>query len=119
MVDDVFYVGINESTELRRELLTNSKKLLISLKQYEKYSRISEEKIQKIRDLKHVYDELTVLNKKIRGKLPNVPVKTPEQSKQFTVSSKQSEPIKREPKTKIDVLEDELDKIESKLQGLE
>jgi len=111
MENELFYVGIKEPTEIRKELLTGSKTIIDSLKRYEKYKNIKENKLQYILQLKRVFDELLVLNKKLRTKLPQVPIKkTPEITKPTQTKLA---------KTNIDLLEEELSKIEERLSGLE
>ena len=77
MEQDLFFVGIRDSVELRKELLLSSKNVLDSLRKYEQYKVIKDQKFQYVAELKRVFDELLVLNKKLRGKMPKVPGKTP------------------------------------------
>ncbi len=117
MEDQLFFVGIKDPIELRKELLTSSKNLIDSLRRYEAYKNVKEEKLQYIMELKRVFDELLVLNKKIRGKLPQMPIRTPKVEREMP-SQKSGKPTKLS-KSKIDVLEEELGKIEERLGGLE
>ena len=73
MEQDLFFVGIRDSVELRKELLLSSKNVLDSLRKYEQYKVIKDQKFQYVAELKRVFDELLVLNKKLRGKMPKVP----------------------------------------------
>ena len=117
MEDELFFVGIRDPIELRKELLTSSKNLIDSLRRYEAYKDVKEEKLQNIMDLKRVFDELLVLNKKLRNKLPHIPVKaTPTLTREMPPSK--GKPVKLS-RDKIDVLEDELAKIEERLGSLE
>ena len=119
MEDELFFVGIRDPIEMRKELLTSSKNLIDSLKRYEAYKSVKEEKQQHILGLKRVFDELLVLNRKLRGKLPRTPLKAP------TVTREEKRPTARTAKpmkaaqNKIDVLEEELARIEERLGGLE
>ena len=117
MEDELFFVGIRDPVELRKELLTSSKNLIDSLRRYETFKDMKEEKLQHILQLKRVFDELLVLNRKLRGHLPRVPIKTP------IVAREEKTPkmpkIKTAAKNKIDVLEQELSKIEERLGSLE
>ena len=122
MEDELFFVGIRDPIEMRKELLTSSKNLIDSLKRYEAYKSVKDEKQQHILELKHVFDELMVLNRKLRGKLPRTPLKAPS----ITRETKEEKPKGRAVKTaskqaasKIDVLEEELARIEERLGGLE
>jgi len=117
MEDELFFVGIRDPIDLRKELLNSSKNLIDSLKRYEAYKDIKEEKLMHIMELKRVFDELLVLNKKLRNKLPHIPVKAAPTLARETreIPTKQS----KLPRSKIDVLEEELSKIEERLGTLE
>ncbi len=74
-------------------------------------------------ELKRVIDDITVLNRKLRNKLPKTPIKLPEITS--TVAREREEtfkgpsPIGARPKSKLDVLQEELEKIESRLGAFE
>lgn len=114
MEDQLFYVGIPDNVEIRKELLTSSKNLLDGLKRYERYKNIKEQKVAYIVELKRVFDELLVLNRKLRTKLPKT-VGTPPPAELKT--SKHKKPKAK--KSHLDALEDELSKIEERLESLE
>ncbi len=119
MEEELFFVGIKDPIELRKELLTSSKNLIDSLRKFEQYKDIKEEKTQHITELKRVFDELLVLNKKLRNHLPRTPLKVPVAIR----DTKTEKPMKGKPvklaQNKVDVLEQELAKIEERLGGLE
>lgn len=118
MEDELFFVGIRDPVELRKELLTSSKNLIDSLKRYEAYKDIKEEKLQKITELKRTFDEIMILNKKLRNHMPKTPLRAPITRTEKTTKAQKAGPTKFG-KTKIDVLEQELAKIEERLGGLE
>ncbi len=124
MEEELFFVGIRDPIEVRKELLTSSKNLIDSLKRYEAYKDVKEEKIRHIMELKHVFDELLVLNKKMRNHLPRTPLKAPPVMREIRETREARMPMKgrlpmKMTKSKIDVLEEELEKIEERLGGLE
>ncbi len=130
MDEQLFFVGIREHQTVRKDLLQSSKMLLDSLKRHELYRRVKEDKLRAVNDLKRVFDELLILNKKFRGKLPKVPVKVPdvpmreEPRPQALPKGAKSSPLKQEKlqsssKSKLDLLEEELAKVEARLGGLE
>lgn len=124
MEPELFFVGIRDPIEIRKELLTSSKNLIDSLRRYEAYKDLKNEKQQHIMQLKRVFDELLVLNKKLRGKLPRIPLKTPTVERDDIrqtklVPKQQPKSTIKYTKSKIDVLEDELSKIEERLGSLE
>ena len=129
MEQDLFFVGIRDSVELRKELLLSSKNVLDSLRKYEQYKVIKDQKFQYVAELKRVFDELLVLNKKLRGKMPKVPGKTPMlpgakepvevEEPQVKQSQKQSIKMERQEKlSKLDMLEQELARVEERLGRL-
>ena len=120
MEEELFFVGIRDPVEIRKELLTSSKNLIDSLKRYEAFKDFKEEKLMRILELKRIFDELLVLNRKLRGHLPRIPIKVPP----VTIETEErpmprmGKSIKMS-KSKIDVLEEELSRIEERLGGLE
>jgi polyhydroxyalkanoate synthesis regulator phasin len=124
MEEELFFVGIRDPIELRKELLTSSKNLIDSLRRYEAFKDLKEEKLQNVLELKHVFDELLVLNRKLRNHLPRIPVKVPTALKEMQQMREGPKPkVVGKPakigKNKIDVLEEELAKIEERLGSLE
>src|SRR5574341_2379281 len=119
MEEELFFVGIRDPVELRKELLTSSKNLIDSLKRYEAYKDFKEAKLTHIIQLKRVFDELLVLNRKLRGHLPRIPVKVPPVAREEERRpAKVGKPMKMA-KNKVDILEEELSKIEERLGSLE
>ena len=119
MEDELFYVGLRDPVELRKELLLSSKNLIDSLRKYEAYKDIKIEKLRHVLQLKHVFDELLVLNKKLRGKLPRMPVKVPPTTREPHMERQvRGKPVRIE-KTKMEELEAELEKIEGRLGSLQ
>lgn len=118
-MSELFFVGIKDPLEIRKELLTSSKNLIDALRRYEKYKIIRETKTAHIIELKRVFDELLILNKKLRGKLPKVPIKAPQLGETKIEQKKVKTAVKEVPKSKLDVLEQELSKIEEKLGSLD
>ena len=121
---DLLFVEIKEPSATRRDVLMATKDVLDALKRYEEYKATKAEKMRTLGELKHVVDELLVLNRKLRSKMPKAPIKIPElrvegvrerEGKIITGPS----PIVARPKSKLDILQEELEKIESRLGALE
>ncbi|VVB81635.1 Uncharacterised protein [uncultured archaeon] len=119
MEEELFFVGIKDPIELRKELLTSSKNLIDSLRKFEQYTEIKQEKQANILELKRVFDELMVLNKKIRNHLPKTPLKAPPVIKEVHEEKHAKGKPTKFAENKVDVLEQELAKIEERLGGLE
>jgi hypothetical protein len=90
--------------------------LLDILKRYEITRDLRTNKIEYIVELKRVFDEILVLNRKLRTKLPKVP-----EHPTLDDVPKSTKKVKNAPaniRTHMDILEDELAKIEERLEGL-
>lgn len=120
MADEVFFVGIKNHVDVRKELLTSSKSVLDMLRRHEQYAAIKEEKQHLTSELKRVFDELLILNKKLKTKMPKVSSKSPA----LRFASEKPKPSRKHRKrdeytpTKLDLLEQELAKVERRLSAL-
>lgn len=123
------FVEIREPSVTRRDVLLATKDVLDSLKKYEEYSSIKVEKQKTWDSLKRVMNELLVLNRKLRSAIPKAPVpNTTLYARTTDVDSRLARekeefitgltPSAR-PKSKLDILQEELSKIESRLSSLE
>lgn len=108
MADEPLYAGIAQPTELRRELLNSTKMVIDALRRFERINIIKEQKIKFIVELKKIMKEISSLNRKLKQSLPKTTVKPRPVSEKII-----------EEKTKLADLEDELVRVEEKLQSLE
>jgi hypothetical protein len=114
MKDEPLYVGILEPVELRKSLLLSSKSLLTVLRNRGRFAELREQKQTLVFELKKTVDELLSLNRKLRNYLPkgvSAPVQREESVRQEVIEAPE--------RSGLDVLEEELAKIEEKLTGLE
>ncbi|MBI4143624.1 DUF5320 domain-containing protein [Candidatus Woesearchaeota archaeon] len=102
-----YYVPLENPTELQKQVLTASKKVLGVLKSHENYKKIRTEKLEHILKFKKVLDDLTTLNKKLSNKLPKTAMPKPKEEKQ------------QQPKKHLSAVEKELEDIEKRLKSLE
>ena len=114
----VFYAAVHEPRDLRRDLLMSQKSILDSLKKYEHVRAIRAEKEMRILELKKMLSALRIVTGQLKSRLPANAIKArvPE------MKPAPSAPAKKEAqqrKTKLQVLEDELAKIEAKLSSIE
>jgi len=114
---ELLYVGINNPVELRRDVLMSSKDTLNLMRKIEILQALRRQKEEVRNILHHIFEELIVLNKKLRTampktSIPEAPVILPE-----PVAEMHEEPSA--PRTKLQILEDELAAIENKLAALE
>lgn len=122
--DNVFYVGIGEPNELRKDLLGCSKTIISCLKDYENYKDIRAEKDKVAIELKKAISEIIFLNEKLTEFFPKTRLRAMDKeqkeeiekrSKRISgnrkrISSAKDEDIKR--------LEEELSAIEERLSGI-
>jgi len=123
---DLLFVELKEPSATRRDVLMSTKDVLDILKRYEEYRLVSQEKQRTLEELKRVVDSLQALNRRLRSKMPKPPISIPEvrelvarerEEKDESISGPQ--PAMARPKSKLDILQEELEKIESRLGALE
>ncbi len=117
---DLLFVELKDPAGLRRDVLMSTKDVLDSLKRFEEYKVIKAAKMQVLFELKRVIDDIAALNRKLRNKLPKASIAVPDitstrEREVFTGPS----PSAARPKSKLDLLQEELQKIESRLGTLE
>ena len=112
---DVF-VGIKDVNEIRRNILATSKETLHILQSHEQYKHLRTQKLQQTVKLYKILAEITALNKKIKTMLPKIAIE--EQGPSETSIETADQTILKPAKTKIDLLEEELDVIEQRLSAL-
>ena len=122
MKDEAFYAGIHEPKEVRRDLLLSQKDIVDCLKRFEHIKNIRTEKDLRLVELRKLLSALKLIAHKLKSMMPAHAIKTKVQREEQHESMPISRPAKKEAqqrKTKIQVLEDELAKIEGKLGSLE
>ena len=125
MSDDLFYVGIADPVEVRKNLLSCSKKVITALKRYENFYEEREKKIELMIELRKVIKEIMFLNGKLKTTFPKTSLralgaektKFVEKGKARSVKRKQVRAVKEE--GELYKLEEELASIEEKLGALE
>lgn len=124
---NVFYVNLNEPVEVHRAVLESTKQILGNLKRYESFKKVRTYKLEYLMQLKHVMGEINLLVNRFSREMPNTGLRAGHaKAAAVTVPKKvkaaaASKPVKEiaEPKSKIDLLEEELNDIESRLKILE
>ena len=118
----VLYFGIKNSSEMRRELLRGAKQTITLLKKFEQFNALRKEKEVCILQLRSVSAGLSSLSKKLRAVLPKPSMKLDILPKELRTSEtkapqeiKKTVPEQHTKKTRIEFLEEELSKIESRL----
>ena len=75
MEKEQFYVGIENTKEVRRNVLESSREMVHILQSYEKVQEIRKEKLRRVAQLKTVLEELKLLSSKLQKELPSVQVR--------------------------------------------
>lgn len=113
-MEQPFYVGLEQPAEFRKGVLFCVKDILTVLKEYEHYRHTSEEKKLKIAEFQQVMRELGILNNKLKKFFPKLKMKT--KRPEIKITEKKAQMPQ---KSKLAVLEEQLDAIELKIQSLE
>jgi uncharacterized membrane protein YkoI len=137
---DVFYVGVTEPIEIRRNILECSKDIIQYLQRFEKFKQVRLEKEEEIRKLKETTHDIRVMVRKLKAALPktklramlhkheeevmmSAPVEKETKAAKKKASKKSEEKTAQErvPErhvTELEKLESELGEIESRLTRL-
>src|SRR3989344_1876985 len=111
---EVFYVGINSPTEVRRDVLENTKVIIIALKTFENFKEARVEKTRHVENLKVLMSELDMLFNKLKRVLPQTRVR--EKPSAIQIVKKDVEVrLTTKKMSEIEKLESELSNIEEKL----
>ncbi len=114
MNDNIFYVGIKNPIDVRKNLLESSKYIIKNLQRHERFKAIRGEKIGQIMKLKEIMYDVGKLNARLKAELPKTELRAKETAKEY----KTSIPGKVKKASEIEMLEKELDFIESKLKDI-
>ncbi len=113
--EEPLYVGIADPVDLRKDLLNASRILISSLKEYEKFNAIKEEKSQYLSEFTKTVREINILNRRIKQLMPKTRIKPGMIKKPMRPAPSRI----IDEKTKLAHLEDELVEVEEKLAKLE
>ena len=130
---DNFFVGIKDSTAIRKDILLVMRDSLELLKQEHLLKDIKAEKLAAAEELKKELDALARLSRKLRAKLPKVALKkqrvvVPERKEAGEAAPGEKpaargvkvKQVERKPgKSKLQLLEEELANVEQKLKDIQ
>lgn len=116
---DIF-VGMHDLVNVRKGVLCASKDTLKILQGYEQYKRLRTEKLQYVLKLYRTLSEISSLNKKLKSSLPQISVHSVQETigVHHTVVDVPEHVAPKPAKSKLDLLEEELNAIESRLSAL-
>ena len=119
--EELFFVDVTNSDDLRRTILECSKDILEILKSYESFKATNSQKQKEIEDLKVKVKQISKLISKLKSDLPSIKIKTEKKksTKKEMSKPKESEPpVIKKPKSEIEKLQSELDEVEAKLNEI-
>lgn len=118
-----FFVGIKDPVSVRRSILECTKDIVRNLQKYEQFRKTREEKIKKIIELKHVFEEIDKLNADLKAEFPKADLKldvferAPVKERK-SIKEPKPEKISKKQLGEIEKLEEELSLIENRLNRL-
>ena len=122
---DIFFVGIHESDEVRRNILESLKDIVENLQRFEKFKEARKVKIENINKLGSIINEINKLLPNLKNSLPETKIRAVKVNRVKetvavkTVKTKTPvEIVKRKPLNELQKLESELGEIEDKLKDL-
>jgi len=123
----VFYAGVHDPKQLRKDVLVSQKAILDSLKKFEHLRQLRAEKELRIAELKKMLSALRIISSQFKTRLPASAIKMAPKPKPLPEPEPmpvvRKQPVQKKPpvhhKTKLEILEEELARIESKLSSIE
>lgn len=123
---ELLFVELKEPAAVRRDVLMGTKDILDCLKRYEEFKTLKAQKQEAVDKLNRIVSDLQSLNRRLRNKMPKPPVTIPsiresawEEEGAVEKVSKGTLPSAARPQSKLDILQEELNKIESRLAALD
>lgn len=118
---EYFYVGVREPNEIRKGLLSSSKRTISVLRKFEEFRSLRQEKIEAVIELKRVVRELALLTSKLKVLLPQTKLRAmgTDKKKELEETTKKimehRKKAKQKEKGELELLEKELGEIESRI----
>ena len=110
--EESFFVGIEDSAEVRREVLEASRRVVEIMQRYERFKTTRKKKMDEIEKLKNVLFDIDKLNTKLKSVLPKTSIRIPHR-----IEKKVIMPV--EEGKHLESLDNDLREIEDKLSALE
>ncbi len=118
--NELFFVGIDNNAELRRNILESVKFSIENLQSYEKLKGIGDEKIKNTARLRSLLREISSLVNDMKDELPKTGLKAKPKPKEVRLVKQVEKKVvvKAETASELDKLDKELRDIESKLNSI-
>ena len=120
-----YFVGIREPVQVRRSLLECTKEVIHHLQKYEQVKQPRVEKLKRILELKHIFEDIDKLNADLKAEFPKadlkfspaekIPIK---EKKEFDDRNPKPVKVGRREANELEKLEAELNMIENRLNKL-
>jgi hypothetical protein len=117
------FIPVRDPEDIRRDMLTAMKQSITALRKYEEFRKIRAQKMAAMHELVAIWHDTARLMRKLKIELPKTDVKAMPAVREpiHPVAQpvvKQAQPAPKHAKSKVDLLEEQLAKIEMKLQGI-
>ncbi|MBW2986943.1 hypothetical protein KY336_00180 [Candidatus Woesearchaeota archaeon] len=115
---EVFYVGVSDPAELRKDVLESIKDIIVIMKTYENFKAIRVAKAKQVAHLKEIIAQIMLLNNKLKRELPKTRIRAKPEKEIKAFEMKKIEkkvPVHKKKMSEIEKLETELADIEKKL----
>lgn len=122
---DMYYVGIEDASDMRKEVLFAAKSLIVSLKKYEQIKTGRRLKIELFSQLKTKIKEINLLLDKLKNLMPetkirHIPMKKRVAAKEkVKIAQAKKAPVKDQERQVVKQQENEIDKLEKELRMIE
>ncbi len=119
--DELFFVGVRNPIDVRRNILESTKEFVQVLQMYGEYSKLRQEIVTKTEKLQKDISKIKNLNSRLKKLLPDTGLRAiPTKSKKIKLKQdkKEHKPKQHKPKSELDELEAELNMIENKLNKM-
>lgn len=116
------FVPVNEPDAVRKELLSGSKLILNALRRYESYRHLRKQKMELMNQLAGEWNDLNKLMRKLKMALPKTDIKVQMPSVRPMIQHEDAQgapKVEKQTRSKVDILESQLQKIESRLAQLQ
>jgi hypothetical protein len=117
--EEVFFVGVRDPVELRKEVLGCAKDCIGNLRAFERFKDARKQKVEMSTKLKKHVDELLMLTNRLKKKLPESHMRAiaKAEAMDLGITIREDKP-RRKSSSALDKLDQELAQLESKLKQI-
>ncbi len=115
---EIFYVSINNSRNLRKNILETSKSLIENLHSFEKFKNIRAEKLKAMEELISLFKEINDISSQVKIEMPKIKLPTLRKFKKEEKKKEVEKKVKKEGDDELAKLESAIQQIESRLNDI-